>query len=118
MRHPGPVTTVPTLIESDRSMPEDAPTSQDAPEDTPTLLRAEILGDLWIRYSQDPTFEDFMRYNDLGLPLAYALGAGIIDLNPRVEAFVTETWDLLLETLERDDTGFADLDDLLEPSDG
>jgi hypothetical protein len=74
-----------------------------------------ILGDLWLNYREDEEFIDFCEYNDLGLPLAYAIANGIVD-NPNTLAtkFVEETFDLLLAGLEiSEDTGFETLDDLL-----
>lgn len=80
---------------------------------TPLSDRTDILSDLWIRYKDDPEFVDFTSYNDLGLPLAYALSHGIIELTDQVEMFINETWDLLLGALSIEDTGFETLDDVL-----
>lgn len=81
---------------------------------TPYSNRCEILGDLWINYRQDPEFVDFIEYNDIGLPVAYAIANAIVDSTTISEAFVNETWNLLLEGLEVDeDTGFENLDELL-----
>jgi hypothetical protein len=88
-------------------------------ENTPTELtgRASILADLWLNYRNDEQFTDFIEYNDLGLPLAYALANDIITTSPTVERFVNETFDLLLAGLEIDnDYGFESLDDLLDQS--
>jgi hypothetical protein len=35
---------------------------------TPIETIYEILADLWINYKYDDEFEDFIEYNDLGLP--------------------------------------------------
>lgn len=67
-----------------------------------------------MNYRDDEEFLDFIEYNDLGLPLAYALSNGIVDMSPMAESFINETWDLLLGALENlTDTGFETLDDLL-----
>jgi hypothetical protein len=68
---------------------------------------------LWIRHKDDPEFIDFVSYNDLGLPLAYALSHGIVNMTEQVEMFINETWDLLIGALNIEDTGFETLDEVL-----
>lgn len=80
---------------------------------TPYAKRAEILGDFWISYKEDPDFTDFVEYNDLGLPLAYAIAKEIAHSTAKAEMFINETFDLLLEALGEEDTGFELLSDLL-----
>ena len=82
---------------------------------TPTEKQAEILSDLWLNYRQDTEFADFVEYNDLGLPLAYAVNAGIVPLTDRAVEFIEETFALLLAGLDvAEDTGFESLDDILQ----
>ena len=76
--------------------------------------KVAILADLWITYSNDETFEDFFEYNDLGLPLAYALDNDIVVANEKTNAFIEETFALLLSGLEQEDTGFESLNALLD----
>jgi hypothetical protein len=76
-----------------------------------------ILADLWLNFRNDEEFKDFVEYNDLGLPLAYAISNNIIDSTEIAEKFINETFDLLLAGLEIEDTGFELLDDILESSD-
>jgi hypothetical protein len=74
-----------------------------------------ILADLWLNYRDDEEFQDFIEYNDLGLPLAYAYANGILtELTSMAESFIEEAWNLLLAGMELEDTGFETLDDLLE----
>jgi len=76
--------------------------------------KAEILADLWLNYKSDEAFEDFIEYNDLGLPLAYAFANQIVAKTDKLEKFIDETFDLLLSALEvEEDTGFESLDELL-----
>ena len=77
--------------------------------------KVAILSDLWLNYRGDVEFEDFVEYNDLGLPLAYALDAGIVDVTIAAKKFVDETFELLLAGLEIEDEedGFETLDDIL-----
>jgi len=77
--------------------------------------KASILADLWLNYRQDEEFADFIEYNDIGLPLAYAIDNAIVNTTPIATNFIEETFALLLEGLGiQDDTGFENLDDLLE----
>jgi len=76
--------------------------------------KVEILADLWITYSNDETFADFFEYNDLGLPLAYALDNEIVVANENTNKFIEETFALLLSGLEQEDTGFDSLNALLD----
>lgn len=72
-----------------------------------------MLADLWLNYRDDVEFEDFVQYNDIGLPLAYVIANGIVDTSDIAERFINETFDLLLAGLDVDDTGFENLDELL-----
>lgn len=81
---------------------------------TPFNKRCEILEDLWMTYRSDDDFTDFMEYNDLALPLAYAVANNIIESNKQVEVFVNEAWDLLLKGFDIEDNGFDNLDELFE----
>jgi hypothetical protein len=73
-----------------------------------------ILADLWLNYKQDEEFQDFLEYNDLGLPLAYMIANDIVKNTELAEKFINETFDLLLAGLGIEDTGFELLDDLLD----
>ena len=80
---------------------------------TPFSNRCDILGELWVAYKGDPEFDDFIQYNDLGLPLAYAISTEIVTSTPKAEMFINETFELLLSGLEIKDEGFDSLDDVL-----
>lgn len=75
--------------------------------------KCDILGELWIEYKNSDEFADFIEYNDLGLPLAYALSTEIVSATPKTEMFVNETFELLLAGLGIKDEGFDNLGDLL-----
>ena len=75
--------------------------------------KCAILSDIWLNYRTDTQFVDFIEYNDLGLPLAYAISEGIVDSTDIASGFINETFDLLLAGLGIDDTGFEHLDDLM-----
>lgn len=80
---------------------------------TPYSNKVSILADLWLGYKKDKNFKDFFEYNDLGLPLAYAIDAGIVESTSLSQTFVEETFDLLLAGLKAEDTGFESIDELL-----
>jgi hypothetical protein len=76
--------------------------------------KVAILADLWLNYRQDEEFLDFIEYNDLGLPLAYAINESIIETTELASHFIEETFSLLLEGLEiPEDQAFEDLDEML-----
>ena len=76
--------------------------------------KALILGQLWIQFKGDDEFSDFFEYNDLGLPLSFAFAEGIINHTPTLEQYINETWDLFIEGLDVEDTGFESIDQLLD----
>ena len=76
--------------------------------------KLSILSQLWLDYRDDAEFTDFIEYNDLGLPLAYAISTNIVKSTPTAEKFINETFELLLAGLEVEDTGFEDLAEVLE----
>lgn len=77
--------------------------------------RVAILADLWMGYRFDEEFTDFIQYNDLSLPLAYAIDNKIIDdKQTQAMAFINESWDLLMASLGVEDTGWESLEQLLD----
>lgn len=81
---------------------------------TPIEVRYDILSELWIEYRDQGEFNDFIDYNDLGLPLAFALAEGIVKPTDKSTLIVNETFDLFLATLSiEEDAGYDSLDDLL-----
>lgn len=81
---------------------------------TPYSEVCSILGELWMDYKDDEAFADFIAYNDLGLPLAYVVSEGIVSSTPLAEQYIMESWNILLDSLEVEDTGYADLNELLD----
>lgn len=53
-------------------------------------------------YRDEPEFDDFITYNDLGLPLAYFIKEGIVKSTPVAEMYIGETFTLFLAALEAD----------------
>lgn len=81
--------------------------------ETPYETQCDILSDLWIEYKNDKEFEDFIQYNDLGLPLAYAISNGIVSSTDLAKSFITETFSVLLGGFDIEDTGFDSLEDII-----
>lgn len=75
--------------------------------------KCEILSELWLNHKDDDAFQDFIRYNDLGLPLAYSLAEGIVGETETARKFVEATFNLLLAGLDVEDQGFKSFDQLL-----
>jgi hypothetical protein len=79
--------------------------------------KASILADLWLNYRQDAEFADFIEYNDIGLPLAYAIANEIVDTTPIATKFIEETFALLVTALEIEDSDFETLDEMFTAQD-
>lgn len=76
--------------------------------------KIEILSDLWQNYRYDSEFEDFIHYNDVGLPMAFLVLVDMVSLNDTGGIFLDETYDLLLASLDADpELEYESLDDLL-----
>ena len=80
---------------------------------TEFLSKCDILAELWLDYRSEQDFQDFVEYNDLGLPLAFAVSQQIIEPSPRANIYIEEAFELLLAALDMEDEGFDTLDDLL-----
>lgn len=81
-------------------------------------FKCVILADVWLNYRDDPEWEDFINYNDLGLPLAYMIANGIVEKeNAAIGVpFVDEAFRLLLDGMGVEDLGFELFEDILEVS--
>jgi hypothetical protein len=70
--------------------------------DTPTnhfSRQCEILADLWLNHKGDEQLADFIEYNDIGLPLAYAFAEDLAKPTELATKYITETYSLLVEAL-------------------
>ena len=81
--------------------------------------QTSILAELWMNYRDDDELEDFIAYNDIGLPLAYLLHNEIVLPTDLSNIYIDETYGLLLEALGVEDKEYESLDELLgsTPSD-
>lgn len=77
--------------------------------------KVKILAQLWIDFRDDEQFEDFCDYNDLGLPLAYLMDNNLATASELGNKYIEETFALFLTVLGiKEDTGFEDLDEMLD----
>jgi len=74
----------------------------------------DILGELFANYKEDDDFKDFIEFNDLGLPLAFLIREDLAMPTDTGEKYIMETWELFLVLLDLEDTGFTDLDGVLD----
>jgi len=72
-----------------------------------------ILAELWMNYRDDEDLQDFVEYNDLGLPLAYFLMNEIVEATDQSEIYIDETYNLFIASLGVEDTEWESLDELL-----
>ena len=72
-----------------------------------------ILAELWMNYRDDEDLQDFVEYNDLGLPLAYFLMNEIVLPTSQSELYINETYDLFIASLQVADKEWKSLDELL-----
>ena len=74
--------------------------------------KCEILGQFYSQYREVKDFQDFMDFNDLGLPLAYFVSEDLCQVSDDGVRYINETYDLFIASLEIEDTGFANLEDV------
>ena len=72
-----------------------------------------ILAELWMNYRDDEELQDFVDYNDLGLPLAYFLMNEIVLPTLQSSVYIDETYNLLIASLTVEDKEWGSLDELL-----
>jgi hypothetical protein len=75
--------------------------------------KVTILAELWMNYRDDEDLQDFVEYNDLGLPLAYFLMNEIVLPTSQSELYINETYDLFIASLQVADKEWGSLDELL-----
>jgi hypothetical protein len=66
-----------------------------------------------MNYRDDEDLQDFVEYNDLGLPLAYFLMNEIVLPTSQSELYINETYDLFIASLQVADKEWESLDEVL-----
>ena len=80
--------------------------------------KCAILADLWLNYKNNEELEDFIEYNDLGLPLAYVIHTGLANVTDEGIVYVDETFDLLCKGLDVDlDGEYETLNEIMDLQD-
>ena len=80
--------------------------------------KCSILSDLWLNYKDNEELQDFVEYNDLGLPLAYLIHTNLVTPTDEGMPYVDETFDLLVSSLGLDlDTEYESLNQLMDLQD-
>ena len=81
---------------------------------TPFSKRCEILGNIWLFYSEDAkrdaTWSEFFDIYDIGLPLAYFVTTGIASVKRGKESYVNDAWNDMCDIINVDK--FAKYQDL------
>ena len=80
---------------------------------TPFSKRCEILSELWMNYRDNETFEEFIEYNDLGLPMAHLIAENLVEATRQGEIYIDETFELLLNVLSIEDDNYDSLAEML-----
>lgn len=83
---------------------------------TSPKIKIKILSEVWMKYRDDDAFQEFIEYNDIGLPIAYFIDSEIVEPTPRADLYIAETFDMLLASLELEDAGFDSFDSMLDSS--
>jgi hypothetical protein len=76
--------------------------------------KCEILSDVWMDYREEEGLKELFSYADLGFPLAYAIDGGIVESTENSEKLIESTFELLLQSLNVEDTGFENITELFE----
>ena len=75
--------------------------------------RCTILGQFWYEFrDQDGEMSDFIRSNDVGLPLAWFISTGAVKSLEMGEEFVNETFSLFLESMNLKESELIGIDNL------
>lgn len=82
--------------------------------------RVTVLGEAYTAGIEDEGWLQFKSYSDVGLPLAYLLSSGVVEVTDltrdSIESYIDETYELLMQLLEvpeEDKNNFSDLDELI-----
>lgn len=87
-------------------------TTRESLENLDYKTKCSILNKVWLTYRYEDEFEDFVSYNDLGLPLAAMIDEGIVSSTPQAEIYIEETYALLLSALDIEDKEYASMEEM------
>lgn len=83
------------------------------PTTIPYSKKCLILADFWLNYKDEEGFEDFVEYNDIGLPLAFCIAEDIVLSTTVAEVYINEAWQLLCAAMNIDsEVDYDSLEDM------
>lgn len=88
------------------------------PTNTDFSKRCDLLNRFWMEFREEEAFESYFEYNDIGVPLAFAISEGIVKSTDTAEAYINEAYDLLCETLNIEIKTYDSLEDMMMEADG
>ena len=80
--------------------------------------KVAILAQFWMEYRDVDSFEEFIMYNDIGMPMAFAFAEKLAKPTSEGIKFIDETFDLFLGLLDIEDAAYESLEDILEAGGG
>ena len=85
--------------------------------------KCKILAELWMAFRDEEDFKEFIKYNDVSLPLAYFIYNEIVtDVADKGVNFIEETWEMLMTAMdfhsETEWESFAEIIDAVNERDG
>lgn len=75
-------------------------------------IKCEILADVWMDYRDEEGFKEIFDFADLGFPLAYLIDNSIVEATESAMGLIDDTFTILLNTLNVEDTGFENTNHL------
>ena len=82
-----------------------------------TLTKCEFIEQFAKMSIEAEVYQDFITYNDLGIPLAVCVVAELVDVKDEAKEIIDETFLLMCELLEVDpNVEYADFDDFMDGS--
>ncbi len=77
----------------------------------------DILGMFYFRFRDTDDLSQFFEFNDVGLPLSYLASEGLCEISEDGQKYVAETWKVFLVSLGIEDTGYTELQEVLDKAD-
>jgi len=84
---------------------------------TSFLTKCKILSELSVESSWNTDLNDFAKYHDVGLPMAFMIDQDLIELKDGAESYIEETWVDLCKVLQVDpEAEYESADDMVDKS--
>lgn len=85
---------------------------------TPFSNKCTILGQYYVTFFETERETDFFKFNDIGLPLAYYIFNGLVDIDgisDKAKGYIEETWSMIEEAVQLDkDIEYSSLDEVIQ----